>query len=354
MFDLGVYLITTLTGWLGPVQRVAAFSGIAMPERTVAGRSVQVQADDNVQLLLDFGGTCFASITTGFVIQQYRGAGLELFGTDGTINLLGDDWDPDGYELWQNSAGCWQLFKESHPDWSWSDGLRHLVECLHASQQPLVTPEHAYHVLDVMLAAQAAGEDGSARCLASTFPRLAFASAQETVAAHPHPRPHPRGIQLTSCETTVARKRCPFRATSYAALGILYDPDDAALGRVGRPVQAGFERALRLAGASSFGARPSAGSWSRVFLQKPMVGAGQSSRILSGAGRRGDWEPRQRCLLRSVRFRSQGGGGNPVDRFVSARDDCARRGFSRRAAQSRAADRNSALFWGHLLFQCRR
>lgn len=45
------------------------------------------------------GGACFAALTTSFSLQQYRGPGLELFGTEGTIYLLGDDWDPDGYEL---------------------------------------------------------------------------------------------------------------------------------------------------------------------------------------------------------------------------------------------------------------
>ena len=37
-------------------------------------------------------------------IQQYRGPGVELYGTTGTIQLLGDDWDPEGYEVWQNEA----------------------------------------------------------------------------------------------------------------------------------------------------------------------------------------------------------------------------------------------------------
>ena len=72
------------TGW-----RVTAFGGIAIPERVVAGRKIRVQAEDNVQLALDFGECCFASVTTGFTLQQYRGPGLELFGTQGTINLLG-------------------------------------------------------------------------------------------------------------------------------------------------------------------------------------------------------------------------------------------------------------------------
>jgi predicted dehydrogenase len=184
LFDLGVYALTTLTGWLGPVRRVAAMLGTAMPERTVAGQSVRVEADDNGQVLLDFGDACFAVLTTGFTMQQYRGPGLELFGTEGTLYLLGDDWDPDGYELWQNAAGCWQTFKETQPDWPWTDGLRHLVECLERGTPSLVTPEHAYHVLEVMVRAQTAAREGRTLEVTSTFSPPAFGGETAHVAAH--------------------------------------------------------------------------------------------------------------------------------------------------------------------------
>jgi predicted dehydrogenase len=184
LFDLGVYSLTTLTGWLGPAQRVTAMTGVAIPERVVKGRRIRVEADDNAQVLLDFGQGCFAVVTTGFTIQQYGGPGLELYGTDGTIHLLGDDWDPDGYEIWQNAAGCWQRFKETHPDWPWTDGLRHLVECLQQGSRPIMTPEHAFHVLEIMIKAQEAGRDGQARRIESRFAPLRFEGEGATVAAH--------------------------------------------------------------------------------------------------------------------------------------------------------------------------
>jgi predicted dehydrogenase len=184
LFDLGVYNITTVTGWLGPVRRVAALSGVAIPERVIQGQPLRVEADDNAHVLLDFGGGCLAAITTGFTLQQYRGPGIELYGTEGTVNLLGDDWDPDGYELWQNSAGCWQCFKETQPDWPWADGLRHLVECIRNGTRPAITPEHAYHVLEVMIRAQEAGHDGQTRTIESTFAPPVFADETPKEAVH--------------------------------------------------------------------------------------------------------------------------------------------------------------------------
>ncbi len=184
LFDLGVYNLTTLTGWLGPVRRVMAMTGVAVAQRIVNGQPIRVEAEDSAQVLLDFGQSCFATVMTGFTMQQYRGPGLELFGTEGTIYMGGDDWDPDGYEIWQNAAGCWQCFKETQPEWPWTDGLRHLVECIHQRTAPLVTPEHALHVLEVMLQAQASGRDGQARIIESTFPPPVFGQAAPAAAAH--------------------------------------------------------------------------------------------------------------------------------------------------------------------------
>jgi predicted dehydrogenase len=187
LFDLGVYSITTLTGLLGPARRVMAMTGVAIPEREVEGEPVKVEAEDNVQLLLDFGDARFAVVTTGFTLQQYRCPALELYGSAGTLQMLGDDWAPDGYELWQNKVGAWQLYPETDRAWHWTDGIGHLVDCLHRNRRPLVAPEHAFHVLEIMIRAQESGRDGQARSLTSTFTPPTFA---ETPAAEPRHRVH--------------------------------------------------------------------------------------------------------------------------------------------------------------------
>ena len=184
LFDLGVYCFTSLTGLLGPAKRVMAMTGVAIPEREINGRKVRVEAEDNAQVLLDFGENAFGVVTSGFTLQQYRNPALEVYGTTGTIQMLGDDWDPDGYEVFQNSTGCWQVFKETTPDWPWTDGLNHLVDCLRTGAKPLVTPEHALHVLEIMLKAQQSGREGRALALESTFTPPVFAEAAPQEAIH--------------------------------------------------------------------------------------------------------------------------------------------------------------------------
>jgi len=176
LFDLGVYGITTLTGLLGPARRVTAFVGTAIPERVVEGKSMTAEADDNEQVLIDFGDQAFAVVTCGFTIQNHRRPGIELYGSDGTIQMLGFH---SGFELWQSDLDEWQIHQDRrHLEWQWTDGLMHLVNCIHDGTQPLVTPEHAFHVLEIMLKAIECGTDGQAREIESTFTPLVVAEPE--------------------------------------------------------------------------------------------------------------------------------------------------------------------------------
>lgn len=195
LFDLGVYNLTSLTGLLGPAKQVMAMTGTAIPKRVVRGERIRVAAVDNAQVLLDFGASVFAVVTTGFTIQKYRGPALELYGSEGTLQMLGDDWGPEGYELWRNQVGAWQVFEETDRFWSWTDGLRHLVECIQKKSRPLVTPEHAYHVLEIMIAAEESGRDRCAKPIQSTFPLPAL--AEEAGAEAPAHRIHDRTREET-------------------------------------------------------------------------------------------------------------------------------------------------------------
>lgn len=169
LFDLGVYNITSLTGFLGPVRRVMAMTGTAQPERMVDGRPLEVEVPDTMQIMLEFGDATFATVTTGFTMQRYRSPAIELYGTAGTIQMLGNDFKSNGYELWLNQVGAWQSFDETAPTWWWTDGLRHLIECIQTGVAPVVTPEQAYHVLEIMIKAQLAGREGCAYTIDSTF-----------------------------------------------------------------------------------------------------------------------------------------------------------------------------------------
>jgi len=179
MFDLGVYNVISLTGFLGTAQRVTGMVGTAVPQRVVDGELIQVESDDNAHICIEFADNCYAVVTTGFTVQRYRNPAIEIYGSAGTIQMMGDDWDPDGYELWENKVGAWKVYEESNPNWPWTDGIRHLVECIQSGQRPIITPEHAYHAIEIMEAARAAGRDGQRRDIKSTFTPPSFFNAEE-------------------------------------------------------------------------------------------------------------------------------------------------------------------------------
>ena len=196
LFDLGVYNVTTLCALFGPARRVTAMVGTAIPQREVNGRSIAVEADDNAHVLLDFGEARYGVVTTGFTMQKYRSPAVEVYGSEGTAQLLGDDWAPEGWELWRNDDGFWRVHPESDPHWQWTDGLRHLVDCVESGRPTVTRPEHALHALEIMLAAQAAGADGVAREIRTGFPEPVYDDAHvEAEDAHrEHDRRSHRGL----------------------------------------------------------------------------------------------------------------------------------------------------------------
>lgn len=174
LFDLGVYNVVSLCALLGSTRRVTAMVGTAIGERVVDGTRMQVEADDNAHVLLDFGNACFGVVTTGFTMQKYRSPAIELYGAAGTLQLLGDDWAPDGYEVWENAREAWTVHPETNPSWRWTAGFTHLVEAIETDREPLIRPEHGYHALEIMLAAGTAARTGVAQEIASAFPPVDY------------------------------------------------------------------------------------------------------------------------------------------------------------------------------------
>jgi len=174
LFDLAVYNLTSLCGLIGPVRRVCAMVGTAIPKRMAEGVEIAVEADDNAQVLLDFGESRFACITTGFTMQKYRSPAIELYGTEGVLQMLGDDWAPLGFERWTRERETWEIVEETEPQWPWTAGLSHLVDCVAAGARPVNRPEHALHCVEVMLAARASAREGRFVAIESGFPALDF------------------------------------------------------------------------------------------------------------------------------------------------------------------------------------
>jgi predicted dehydrogenase len=172
--QVGAYHVKSLTSLLGPVAEVAAsVETTVVAPRELGGVTIEAPVPDLSIVALHHEAGALSSLITSSVFQRYRRpAALELYGTGGTANLLGEDWDPAGYEVWRNEAGCWELFEAPDRTWSWCDGLRDLVEALDEDRPPLASLEQDLHILEIVEAARAAALSRGPRTVASRFEPL--------------------------------------------------------------------------------------------------------------------------------------------------------------------------------------
>ncbi len=175
LVDMGVYPLHALAGLLGPVRKVIAISSRTRDRFTVAdgparGTVVPVEVDDNWQLILECatgtgtqrGTGAIASVQANFCAVAAAGPECELFGEHGTLafDLL------DVAAPLKLSAGeGWTEQEVAHERAGGPDhilGVRHLAECVLSGRQPLLGPDGAIHVLEVLEAAQASARAGRA------------------------------------------------------------------------------------------------------------------------------------------------------------------------------------------------
>ena len=189
--ELGIYNLKSLTALLGPVTEIQMAESTAVPVREVAGARLDEPGHDMQHVILRHAADALSSLVTGQAIQRYRRPALEIYGTEGTANLLGDDWDSSGYEVWRNDAGFWESHDSLDPTWLWCDGLRELVACVREGRAPLADAAHDLHLLDVIAAARIASRERRAVAVESSFdaPDLRVAAPEGLHHRHDRTRP---------------------------------------------------------------------------------------------------------------------------------------------------------------------
>jgi predicted dehydrogenase len=189
--ELGIYNLKSVTALLGPVTEIQIAESTAVPSREVAGTRLDEPGHDVQHVILRHAPGALSSLVTGQAIQRYRRPALEVYGTEGTANLLGDDWDSSGYELWRNSAAFWESHDSLDPTWLWCDGLRELVACLREGRAALADSAHDLHLLDVIAAARVASRERRAVAVESGFDALDLRVAAPGELHHQHDRTRP-------------------------------------------------------------------------------------------------------------------------------------------------------------------
>jgi predicted dehydrogenase len=185
VLDTGVYSLHTMTGLLGPAKRVQAFGGIAIPQRNVlierlAGKTITVGANDHMLIHLDFGNNRFGQLLSSFAVPNSKAPAFELHCTQGSASISMSSWYDGGGSIdfflrddtllgldgWVNGVRAPGEYENDHLIQS---GPVHFVDCLLEREAPILTAEHATHVLEIILKATASAKEGKALELETTF-----------------------------------------------------------------------------------------------------------------------------------------------------------------------------------------
>jgi predicted dehydrogenase len=171
---------------MGPVARVQAMGTISGPTRIVragplAGRTIPVTTQDHVLMNLEFASGGLGQLLTSFAAPATQAPWLELHFTNGTVSFPGessdedapasmfvDDDSPLGLEGWVHDL---RPPPPAETIGVVEAGMYHFVDCLRGEATPVLTAEHARHVLDVILKAYESMEDGRSQETETTFAR---------------------------------------------------------------------------------------------------------------------------------------------------------------------------------------
>lgn len=175
VFDHGVYRLHAMTALMGPVKRVQAMGAIGNASRIVragplAGQTIAVTSPDHVLMNLEFASGALGQLLTSFGAAATQAPWLELHFSHGTVSFAGESSDKD--------APASIYFDDDSPLGleGWVHGLRppppgdelgvvekgvaHAIGCLLGEETPILTAEHARHVLDIILKAYDSIRDG--------------------------------------------------------------------------------------------------------------------------------------------------------------------------------------------------
>ena len=179
VFDHGVYRLHEMTTVLGPVRRVQAMGSIALPTRRVlggplAGETIDVTTQDHVLIQMEFESGALGQLLASFATADTLAPWLEVHFAAGVVSFGGKSWELDApvqiYDASDGYPADWMPADAPRDERSVVEmGARHFIACLLGEETPVLTAEHARHVLEIILAAYESMADGRSHPIDTTF-----------------------------------------------------------------------------------------------------------------------------------------------------------------------------------------
>jgi len=183
LYDMGVHGIAMVTGILGPAKEVSCTAAISEPERKVRSGAFdgkKIESDkmyDNYLISLDWGNGTIGIIDTGFCQKATTTNHLEVYGSHGTITILGHlkIGAGDGVRMYLDSPDMklrgWidPQPQEMPHEFKQCDCLQDLIEAIEQDRETGLRPEHARHIVDILCTVPEAAKQKRTLQLNTTF-----------------------------------------------------------------------------------------------------------------------------------------------------------------------------------------
>jgi len=177
VFDVGVYPLSLLTAWFGPVRSVTASGTVILPERTTKdGKPFTLTTEDWLVAVLEFANGLHARLTANFYVGDpaENRAGLEIHGDAGSLATA---WFASTAAVKLGAVGG--QYRRVRPvripagegEWwcDWAAGVVGLSRGLRTNTPHPTTGEQAAHVVEVMESIHRSARERRAIDLKSTF-----------------------------------------------------------------------------------------------------------------------------------------------------------------------------------------
>ena len=182
--DVTVYALQLITSVLGPVRRVTALANKGSQERVWRGKTIPVEIEDNVMVLMEFasGAIGMAAGANSRGSARIPWGGMGLYGTTASLEVTDVD-NASGYPLRFEVQG--RETREEGSELSASPyitgehltleephlyaDIMDLAQAIREDRPPRATGEQARHVVEIVEKALQAARSGQTLELESTF-----------------------------------------------------------------------------------------------------------------------------------------------------------------------------------------
>jgi predicted dehydrogenase len=180
MFDMGPYYLTTLINLLGPIQSISASARASFAERLILsqpryGQTITVNTPTHVAGTLDFASGAIATMITSFDVWASDLPRIEIYGTEGTLNVPDPNTFHGPVRVRRAGATEWGEIPLTHgySENSRGLGVADLATALVSGRPHRASGDLAFHVLDAMHAFLDSAREGRRIDLTSSCDRPA-------------------------------------------------------------------------------------------------------------------------------------------------------------------------------------